>query len=246
MPPLPSRLHPGEVRVYYADAAELIAASGGVDRALAWLQSAEPERFARYRGDADRMMFLCGRIMARGLVGRALGIPPDSWRWQEGPHGRPEIAAPETTLKFNLAHSAGLVACAVADGRDVGVDVEHVTRPPIDLKMVRRYCSPAEADDIEAHGEDGWQRRFLIYWTLKEAYLKARGLGISVPLSEITFDLNRDHALVRFDGSLEGTDTRWCLRFLQPTPDHLLAIAASTADGVTPSVVIDKDLGGLF
>lgn len=244
--PATSPLGPGEVRVFYADAAALIAACGGVDRALAWLQAAEPERFARYRADADRMMFLCGRIMARALVGHALGVPPASWQWREGPHGRPEIAEPDTSLKFNLAHSAGLVACALAHGRDVGVDVEHLTRPPIDVKMIRRYCSAKEADDIEAQGDAGWQRRFLTYWTLKEAYLKARGLGISVPLSEITFHLDHNDACVRFDGSLEGTDTRWCLRLVQPTDDHLLAVAASTTDGVRPDIVVARDLGGLL
>ena len=232
--------------MYCADAAALVAASGGVERALAWLQPTEPERFARYRADTDRLMFLGGRMIARAAIGHALGVPPAAWRWQEGPHGRPEIAAPATTLRFNLAHSAGLVACALADGRDIGVDVEHVTRPPVDIKMVRRYCSPAEAADIEAQGEAGWQHRFLIYWTLKEAYLKARGLGISVPLSEITFTLDGSHARVSFEGSLADTDTRWYLRIEQPTPDHLMAVAASTADGIEPSVVIEKDLGGLF
>jgi 4'-phosphopantetheinyl transferase len=231
---------PGEVRVYFADAPAFIAASGGVERALAWLQAAEPERFSRYRVDADRLMFLCGRMMARALVGRALGVPPASWRWREGPHGRPEIAEPATTLRFNLAHSAGLVACALADGRDVGVDVEHLARPTVDQKMVRRYCSPVEAADIEGRGDDGWQGRFLKYWTLKEAYLKARGLGISVPLAEITFAINGADARVSFDGSLSGLDTRWQLRTAQPTPHHLLAVAASSADGVQPSIVIER------
>jgi 4'-phosphopantetheinyl transferase len=241
MTAMPSCPAPGEVRVYFADAHAFIAASGGVERALAWLQSTEPERFARYRVDADRMMFLCGRMMARTLVGRALGVPPDSWRWKEGPHGRPEIAEPATTLRFNLAHSAGLVACALAEGRDVGVDVEHLARPQVDEKMVRRYCSPVEAADIEGRGANDWQNRFLAYWTLKEAYLKARGLGISVPLSEITFAININgvDANVSFDGSLAGLDTRWRLQMAQPTPNHLLAVAASSADGVRPSIVIE-------
>jgi len=229
----------GEVRVYFAHAPAFIESLGGVERALTWLQASEPERFARYRVDADRIMFLCGRIMARALVGRALGVPPSSWRWQEGPHGRPEIAAPETTLRFNLAHSAGLVACAIAHGRDVGVDVEHLARPEIDRKMVRRYCSPVEAADIEQCGTSGWQHRFLTYWTLKEAYLKARGLGISVPLAEITFAVNDDAATISFDGSLANTDTRWALRLARPSPAHLLAVAASRADGIQPSIVVE-------
>lgn len=237
-----SRPGSGEVRVYVAEASRLIEESGGVQRAVAWLQAAEPERFARYRFEADRMMFLAGRVLARTLVGRALGIPPEAWRWREGPHGRPEVAEPATTLRFNLSHSAGLVVCALADAREVGVDVEHLARPPVDAKMIRRYFSPAEAEDVEAQGPDQWQDRFLAYWTLKEAYLKARGLGVSVPLAEITFELDDDGARVRFGGSLAGCDTRWALRVSRPTPRHLMAVAASTADGIVPRIITSEVL----
>jgi 4'-phosphopantetheinyl transferase len=235
-----SRPEPGEVRVYYAEASRLIEESGGVDRAVAWLQAAEPERFARYRFEADRAMFLAGRILARTLVGRALGVAPEAWRWHEGPHGRPEIDSPDATLRFNLSHSAGLLVCALADAREVGVDVEHLARPPIDRKMIHRYLSPAEAEDVEAQPADQWQDRFLVYWTLKEAYLKARGLGVSVPLSEITFELDGDRARVRFDGSLADCDTRWALSFFRPTPRHLIAVAASAADGIEPRITTSE------
>ena len=239
------RLGRNDIHVVYADAAALVAAAGGVERALAWLQPTEPERFTRYRADADRMMFLGGRLLARGLVGRALGVGPMAWRWREGAHGRPDIADPPTSLRFNISHSAGMVVCALAEGRDVGVDVEHLTRPPVDPRIVRRYCSPDEAVDCEAQGA-AWQDRFLRYWTLKEAYLKARGLGVSVPLDEITFDLQGDDARVRFHGSLAGGDTRWALRLYLPTPQHLIAVAASTADGTVPVITLDNNLQDLF
>jgi len=234
---------PGDVHVYYAEATALIEQAGGIDRALALLQAAEPERFARYRADVDRWMFLGGRLLARTLVGRALGVPPDAWRWGEGPHGRPGVAGPATSLRFNLSHSAGLVVCAIADGRDVGVDVEHLERPPVDRRMVRRYLSPAEATDVEAQPDDAWQRRFLTYWTLKEAYLKARGVGVSLPLAEITFELAGDTARVRFDGSLAGAETRWALQLAQPTPRHLVAVAAADTDGARPRVHVQAFAG---
>jgi 4'-phosphopantetheinyl transferase len=233
--PAPGR---GDVRVYYADAAALIARSGGVDRVMTLLQAAEPERFARYRLDADRVMFLAGRLMARTLVGDALGVAPPAWRWREGPHGRPEIDAPGVTLRFNLSHSAGLVVCALANGRDVGVDVEHLARPPVDRLMVRRYCSPAEAADVAAQDEHRWQERFLVYWTLKEAYLKARGTGISLPLADITFTVDGDTARVSFSGALAGSDTRWRFQLARPTSRHLLAVAASNADGARLTVTV--------
>lgn len=182
-------------------------------------------------------MFALGREMARTLVGQALGKAPDAWRWREGPHGRPEIDAPVTDLHFNLSHSAGLVACALARGRAVGVDIESLNRPAPDRAIVPRYCSPDEAADIQAQG-DAWPARFLRYWTLKEAYLKARGLGIAVPLSDISFHVDCDDIRVTFERSLAGTDNRWAFRLIAPSATHLLAIAASTEDGRHPDVTV--------
>jgi 4'-phosphopantetheinyl transferase len=226
-----SALTPGDVSVYHADVAALASTPGRVERWHGWLTAGERARFERFRHDADRMMFLCGRGMARELVARALGTAPDAWQWREGPHGRPEIASPETPLCFNVAHSAGFVACGLALGGDVGVDIEDRRRAPVDRGLVRRYCSPAEADDIESQRDDGWHDRFLEYWTLKEAYLKARGLGIAVPLSEISFTRAGDAARVEFLGSLSGTDADWTLTLFRPSPHHVGAVATR---GVVP------------
>jgi 4'-phosphopantetheinyl transferase len=223
---------PDEVRVHSMDIAQLRDRPGAIAEALTWLRPDERARFDRYRHDDDRLMFLAGRVMARSIVGAALGMSPGAWIWREGPHGRPEIDRPLTSLRFNLAHSAGLVVCALADGRDVGVDVEDCERRPPDKAIVRRYCSPAEADDIEAQGPDGWHDRFLTYWTLKEAYLKARGLGISVPLSEINFVLNGARPQIEFLGSQAGHTTHWTFDIRHVSPRHIVAIAAEGVGGV--------------
>jgi 4'-phosphopantetheinyl transferase len=216
------------VHVAFARTAEMPAIGG----LLEWLDGAERERYERFHGAEDRAMFLLGRVMARALVGRAAGVDPKAWQWREAPRGRPEIAWPATTLQFNLAHSAGLVVCALAAGRDVGVDVEDFERRPVEPAVVRRYCSPAEVADIERHG-DRWHDRFLLYWTLKEAYLKARGLGIAVQLADISFSLDAGAPpRVGFLGSLAGTDTRWQFHVARPTERHVVAIAAASNDGL--------------
>jgi 4'-phosphopantetheinyl transferase len=182
-------------------------------------------------------MFALGRLMARTLVGRALGVAPDKWAWREGPHGRPEIDHDGCGVHFNLSHSAGLVLCAIARGRTVGIDVEDLTRPRPNWGLVERYCSPAEADDIRGRG-DRWSERFLTYWTLKEAYLKARGLGISVPLAETSFTEDRSRFSVHFLGSLAGTDDRWTFHLFRPSVRHLAVVAADTVDGERPAVSV--------
>jgi 4'-phosphopantetheinyl transferase len=238
MPTAPPCPRPGEVCAWHAD---IHTVTGDADRAARWLTTltpAERSRYDQYRLPADRAMFLLGRAMARTLVGRALGRGPTDWVWREGPRGQPQIADPDTVIRFNLAHSAGLVVCGVANGRDVGVDVEDLNRRHTDRAVVRRYCSPDEADDIDDRG-DAWRERFLEYWTLKEAYLKARGLGIAVPLADLSFRLDPPPIRLEFLGQLTGTDSRWTFRLARATDRHIVAIAADTADGIQPDIRLE-------
>jgi 4'-phosphopantetheinyl transferase len=232
----PPRPASAEVCAWYADIA-IFRDQALLDSALCWLDAEERARYERFAHDDDRRMFLLGRVMARRLVGDALGVGPTDWPWRNGPHGRPEIAIADVRVRFNLAHSAGVVVCVVGIDRDIGVDVEHTKRPPVDFAVVRRYCSAAEIADIESQGPS-WHDRFLIYWTLKEAYLKARGLGIAVPLAEISFSVQNAHARVAFTGTLARTDDRWRFHLVRPIGDHLIAIAAATADGVQPEFAL--------
>lgn len=234
----PLRLEDGDVRSWHAHI-DVLADGARAARALTWLDPGERARHDRYHHDDDRRMFLLGRVMARALVGHALGLGPTDWRWREGPHGRPEIAAPETRVRFNLAHSAGLVVCALAAHRDVGIDVEDLARRPLQSTIVRRYCSDAEVADVEARPREQQQDRFLTYWTLKEAYLKARGLGIAVPLADVSFTIDAGGARVGFLRTLEGTDTRWAFHVTQPTARHVMAIAVSTAGGARPIFAVE-------
>ena len=224
----------GEVCVFVADARAIGADAERMALATRWLTADERGRFDRFRHDEDRVMFAVGRLVARTTVGRALGVDPAAWAWREGPHGRPEIDPPGTNLHFNLSHSAGLVVCALARDRAVGVDVEDLARRAPDPAIVPRYCSPAEADDVRSKGER-WRDRFLTYWTLKEAYVKARGVGISVPLSEISFTVDTRGARIGFEGSLTGTNDRWAFHLWQASARHLAAVAVETADGATPA-----------
>jgi 4'-phosphopantetheinyl transferase len=236
MPSAESCLERGEICAYIGYSTAFAADAARVARSLTWMSAAERERHDKFRHERDRLMFALGREMARSLVGRALGVAPESWVWREGPHGRPEIAGPASDLHFNLSHSAGVVVCALGRGRAIGVDVEDLNRRAPDQAIVPRYCSPAEAEDVCAQG-DHWRDRFLTYWTLKEAYLKARGLGISVHLADISFRLDAaGSARIGFRDSLAGTDDRWAFHLAHLEPHHLAALAIETTDGAAPPV----------
>ena len=152
---------PSVVRVWHATVDELsVRGVAAESRALDVLRPAERERYARYRHDADRRMFLIGRVMARAIVAAALGVSPQGWPWREGTRGRPEVDQADCPVSFNLAHSAGLVVCALSRLGPVGVDVEHRARTPLARALVARCCADDEAADIEAHG-DAWPDHFL-------------------------------------------------------------------------------------
>ncbi len=225
----------GHVGVWHAAVTDVLADEARAARARAWLTPDDRARYDRFRADDDRAMFLAGRVMARVLVGRALGVPPAAWAWREGPHGRPEIAGAHRPLSFNLAHSGGTVACAVRHGGEVGVDVEYRDRRALDPRLVDRYCSPDETADIRRHGPDGWRDQFLKYWTLKEAYLKARGLGIALPLADLSFSLEPDPVRLTCLNALSGESTDWTF-VIRELPGRALLAAAASGAGTTVTV----------
>jgi 4'-phosphopantetheinyl transferase len=211
----------------------------GAEDAAEWAETLpddEQVRFRRFRHTRGAHEFLAGRLLVRTWLAALTGQPRNTWIFRSGPYGRPELDAPD--WHFNLAHSGGIVACVLTRGREAGVDVEDLDRRAMDEGLWSRYCAPREVADILAQPVEARQERFLTYWTLKEAYLKARGLGIAVPLADIAFVLEPTGApRVTFERSLVGTSTAWALGLTQAGPRHLLSWATPT-DADEPSVEV--------
>ncbi|MSO49853.1 MAG: 4'-phosphopantetheinyl transferase superfamily protein [Acidobacteria bacterium] len=204
------------------------------DDASAWvsrLPQTERDRYARYRHQLAAHQFLVGRLLIRGWLESLTGTSAAAWELREGERGRPEIASPPSPWSFNLAHSGNLVACVLSSVSDVGVDLEDLDRRPLTRDLARRFCAPAEVADIEQQPEAAQTHRFLTYWTLKEAYLKARGLGIAVHLADLEFNLAGEHPSISFRESLEGTSRDWAFGLFQPTPRYLLSVAVPQPAG---------------
>ncbi len=233
-----------EVGVWHAQADAVFADAARRTRAEAWLSAAERARYDRFRFDPDRDMFLLGRAMARALVGRALGVRPVAWEWSEGSWGRPEVGG-HPSLSFNIAHSGGTVACAIGRGGAVGIDIESRHRP-LEERVVRRFCSPPEIADCEAQGAAGWRDRFLLYWTLKEAYLKACGLGISMHLADVSFRIADGRPEIDPSHSPAGKDRLWALELADLPGDFVIAVAAAVSNGRRPRMVIEAMPQGLL
>lgn len=227
MPP-PLKALPGtEVHLYLADPAALMDAPR-VDRYLGWLTREERERHDRYRFELHRHHFLVTRALVRSTLSLYADVPPADWRFEPGSHGRPELVAPSGIrewLSFNLSNTDGLVACVVARAREVGVDVENMERTGNQPGVAERFFAPAEVAALHAVPEEEQHRRFFAYWTLKESYIKARGLGLSIPLGKFAFELTGASPTVVCDPSLGDEGPSWQFEQLWPTPRHACAVA---------------------
>lgn len=196
------------------------------------LDSREKRRQARYLGADKRHEFLVSHALVRSVLSQYADVLPASWTFEINEHGKPEISParnPEA-LRFNLAHTRGLCACAVAKNAGIGVDLENLERPP-DMRAVRRFFARPEIAQLESLAGPDQHRRFYELWTLKEAYVKARGQGLSIGLDRFWFlwDQERPPAIA-FGPGVQDCPEEWRFFLFSPTPAHVAALAIRRPD----------------
>jgi 4'-phosphopantetheinyl transferase len=191
----------------------------------ALLSDDERSKAARFRFESDRLLYLVAHALLRVTLSRYSDVPPEAWRFRSGKHGRPEISSPSSRLRFSLSHTPGLAACAVIVDRDIGLDVEDRSRR-VPMEIAQRFFSTRETCDLLGAPVDTRSRKFLQYWTLKEAYVKARGLGLSLPLKQ--FSVYNDACgewRISFDPLLNDDPSRWWLWSSGVGNNHEAALA---------------------
>jgi 4'-phosphopantetheinyl transferase len=160
------------------------------------LDADEQARAARFRLDADREAYSAAHVLLRQALSQEAAAPPAHWRFRRGAHGRPEIdtaACPDAgALRFNLSHTRGLVCCALTRHQPLGVDAECARALRDAQAIAERFFTADEAAAIAAAGPPGSDAQALAFravWTLKEAYVKAHGLGLAMGLASFGFRL---------------------------------------------------------
>jgi 4'-phosphopantetheinyl transferase len=235
-----SRLGEDEVHVWLAfpdaiNAAGLLAA---YDRLMT---EEERRRQQRFRFDKGRHECLVTRALCRTTLSRYVDIPPQDWRFVKGSHGRPELPAGfcDLPLHFNLSHTGGLIACSVTLDRDVGVDVEDIDRKGKTMEIADRVFSSIEVRELRALPEQRQRSRFFDYWTLKESYIKARGLGLAIALDQFSFHLG-EHGPVQisFDPRLDDDPSIWQFARFRPTERHRMAVCVRRGSGPDLRIIV--------
>jgi 4'-phosphopantetheinyl transferase len=143
----------------------------------------------RFHFEEDRRRHLIGRGVLRMLLGRYLDLAPQDVRFETAAAGKPYLASSQKQLQFNVSHSGEYVLMAIADGRAVGIDVEQI-HDDFDIRQVAaHFFSPNEQRDLEMLTGRARIEAFFACWTRKEAYVKARGAGLSFPLDQFDVSL---------------------------------------------------------
>jgi len=191
------------------------------------LSPEELDRAGRYRFEHDRRRFMVARAALRYLLAGYLGTEPASLRLVPGPHGKPQLAPVVSRwLRFNTSRSEDLAVFAVGRDRELGVDVERV-RTDIDfVPLADRVLSVAERGALNQLAPEARRREFYRYWTRKEAYLKALGVGLAVAPHEL--EVTGDHAKPLTRGQLRDlleSGAGWSLHDADLGPGYVATLA---------------------
>lgn len=156
------------------------------DACAALLSEDELARLATFRLERLRREYLTTRALVRTALASCSNTPASAWRFRVSQFGKPEPVQ-DSLLKMNATNCPDLVACAVSEDSTVGIDVEPEHRGSHILEVAESVFTPAERRELENLDQPVRLERAVFLWTLKESYLKARGLGMTVPLQRFSF-----------------------------------------------------------
>jgi 4'-phosphopantetheinyl transferase len=210
---------------------EAISAELARARYHALLSEAEQKQHARFRFDDDRHTYLVAHALVRTTLGGMLGVPPEQLDFEIGEHGKPELKHQAfADVRFNLSHTRGLVACGVTRIDDIGVDVEQIERK---LEIDTLAGSVLSEDEQAALGPltgSARRERFFRHWTLKEAYVKAIGRGIALPLRSLHIEIAPAQApAFVFRPPFEDDANAWWLASEALHGSHVLGVVVRRA-----------------
>lgn len=198
-----------------------------VDSYRALLSADELAREQRFRAERAQLEYLVGRALTRTVLSHYADVSPQAWEFSYNPHGKPFVSVPnEPRLEFNLSHTEGVLVLAVTSGMGIGVDVESRRRRSNARELARRFFATPETATLEPLPSDQVHERFFDFWTLKEAFIKARGTGLAMPLDRFAFRLSSDQPpRIAFFGVEEERPDEWQFAQLQLAPNYQIALA---------------------
>lgn len=202
-------------------------------QALAWLQAKDVVRYERLVQQRHRLEFLLGKWLTRICLSEYTGLAMGDWQFIDNAYGKPQpregfgVQAPF----FNLSHSNGRAVLAVSRTPELGVDIEFTGRKRRVAKIAHRYFADEEIQTLLALPDSAQQSRFYELWSLKEAYIKARGLGLAIPLRSFAYTFSPNRVGLNEMTRLSAAQWRWQIWQLHTGLPYALALAVQLQDG---------------
>jgi 4'-phosphopantetheinyl transferase len=218
---MPAVLDPHEVHIWFRRTEPATAAT--IEAARATLSAGERLRADRFMFAEDRRDFTLAHDLLRRCLSAYRPVEPDEWDFLADAAGKPYLRG-DPTLSFNLSHTRQLVACAIAAGSPVGIDVERAARLVDAGAIAGRYFSPLEVASLARCRDEAHKLRFLELWTLKESFVKAVGVGLTMPLDSYSFALDEERAVV-FEPPPGYSVAEWHFALFDPEGSARMAVA---------------------
>lgn len=202
------------------------------------LSEEEQRRAARFLLERDRHRYLVTRALVRTVLSRFTDVAPQCLAFKENRYGKPALCSLDSDygmLSFNLSHCDGMIVLALTQGRQLGVDVENIALRPAPLNIAKRYFAQEEIIDLSVLPVDVQHARFFEWWTLKEAYVKARGMGLSIPLDQFGFRFDAfDRLQMWMHPDFGDCPSRWHHWQIQIASEYLIGLCAEHRQGIPP------------
>lgn len=187
-----------------------------------FLSRDEREKAAQFHFDKDRTRYVAARSILRRLIGRYEGVPPESTEFTYNTYGKPTLGG--SSLRFNASHSGGLALLAFARHRNIGVDIERIRGDFASKEIASQFFSEDEIKALRALPPEKLAPAFFACWARKEAFIKAHGSGLSLPLHQFTVSVNGPAKLLRTDFDPDAVN-QWTLHDLPVASDFAAALA---------------------
>ncbi len=222
----PSNLHL-EHNVVHVWLAHLVQEPLTIGNLYSLLSEDEQVRAAKFYFERDRQRYIIAHGILHILLGRYLGCDPHAIRFRTNNYGKPslDLTQHEHSLRFNLSHSHEMALLAFAYDRELGVDIEYMRDIEDYDRLARVSFSPNERQVLRELDNDEKRQGFYNCWTRKEAYIKARGMGLSLPLNLFDVSLLSGEPAQLLASREDAREVeRWSMRDLSPAPDYAGAL----------------------
>ena len=206
-----------------------------------WLDPQEEERYNRFHFQEDRFNFLFAHALSRDCLARYCKLHPAEIRFSHNKYGRPELQHPKCSpsIHFSLTHAAGVAVLAVTHLRHIGIDIEDTRRQLDYLGIATTSFSTSEIQEINCLSGQTQKHRFFEHWTLKEAYTKALGMGLSFSFRQCIFQIspNSEKSILFTDTAERVNSLNWQFAVLQPLAYFCLALAVRSSNALKVTIM---------